>query len=747
MKAMGATFASNENNDYFHIFSPHKEYIITKFQRNYTWGEYQTQGIIEDIEYIKSHNTPVGWPSILMQKELDSTKPNVSSYSLGDGQQRLTSVAVFLLAIWQRGQNIMSAPNYVDNPEHERFLSKIISSEDEYGVIAYQRHTARGYHIEPIIKFQYALANEAFYRLCDTLTRTSWDAIDHSIAVEDENKNLHLAFTKYYNYLCDSGFDFAGLEEIYTILTTKIFLTVLEYNHDEDMQRSFSNMNSFGVPLQENELIKADLYGLIKLKNPELANEVADYWTRHLSASHWKKKWHSNTMDNVRVLDYCLEQILYSYSDNENIARTETRTNISREEKLSNPHWLRDNWRKFLQNMSEKELVKFWSQLKDDFDMCAIVFNLKSHHPASKEWEISYNYQILETAKLTSYLSIMLLLQRNINAVKHTAYEKERELVLVLRMYTKYFMSLMMSHGSHQPVANFIAKLTNHQVTSLELYTTTGLKSYLESQISPQRKWLSQDEIASKITNQVYANSRGINAILTEAFLYLNNEEKRRSGDKSTLINTRDIRNVFDISKTREHILPQKPRLTEQDDVYNRSVQMLGNALPLEFTSNSRASNKLVEDKIDEYKKANGVFEYWAKDFLNYYSENGFTADDIELRTLILAERFAKVLATDNANEINPDSRYNSLLRYYQPGQVFIIKNQDDEWVNVTLNNAGELVMGDGKILISATELFNIFGIKSKKDWRTVMHIERDGKYSPLANDIAKQKRHVQTSE
>ena len=740
MKAMGATFASNENNDYFHIFSPHKEYIITKFQRNYTWGEYQTQGIIEDIEYIKSHNTPVGWPSILMQKEHNTLKPNIASYSLGDGQQRLTSVALFLLAIWQRGQNIKSAPGYVDNDEDDRFLSKIISSENEYGVIAYQKYTARGYHIEPIIKFQYQIANDAFYRLCDTLTKTSWDAIDHSISIEDENMNLHLAFTKYYNYLCDKDFDFTGLEEIYDILTTKIFLTVLEYNHDEDMQRSFSNMNSFGVPLQENELIKADLYGLIKLKNPDLADEVADYWTNTLSSSHWKKKWHSKSLDNVRVLDYCLEQILYSYGENENEVRQGDRDNISREEKLSNPHWLRDNWRKFLQKKSSDELSEFWENLKDDFDMCSIIFSLKPYHSASREWEISYNYQILETAKLTSYLSVMLLLQRSINNSDLSPFQKEMELISVLRMYTKYFMSLMVSHGSQQAVSNFLMRLTSPQILSLKLYTTQGLKSYLESQISPQRKWLSKDEITSRIANMSYTNSRGINAILTEAFLYVHNEEKRNSGDKSTLLNTRDIRNVFDISKSREHILPQKPRLTEQDDAYNRSVSMLGNALPLEVVSNSRASNKVVKDKLEEYKKANGVFEYWAKDFLAYYNENGFEADDIELRTLILAERFAKVIASDNPNKINPNSRYNSLLRSYRPGQVFAFKNQQDEWEDISLNEAGELLLTDGKIITMVTELNDLLLSKAKKDWRSQIYIERNGSYVTLFSDIPKQK-------
>lgn len=45
-----------------------------------------------------------------------------------------------------------------------------------------------------------------------------------------------------------------------------------------------------------------------------------------------------------------------------------------------------------------------------------------------------------------------------------------------------------------------------------------------------------------------------------------------------------------------------------------------------------------------------------------------------------------------------------------------------------------------GKSLVSVAELLSEFGIRSRKDWRALVHIERSNTYSSLLTDIPKQK-------
>lgn len=98
MRSMGMTFGGFDDGKTFILFSHTKQYEITKFQRIYTWGAAQVNGIIKDIEYIEKTGESVGWPSVLIQ-EKEKSEPNVTGYYLGDGQQRITSVALALAAI------------------------------------------------------------------------------------------------------------------------------------------------------------------------------------------------------------------------------------------------------------------------------------------------------------------------------------------------------------------------------------------------------------------------------------------------------------------------------------------------------------------------------------------------------------------------------------------------------------------------------------------------------------------------
>lgn len=726
---MGATFGDSGNSGYFYIFEPHKEYLITKFQRGYTWGDYQTKGLIDDIEYIQHNGRSVGWPSILIQQEEESSSPNISLYSLGDGQQRLTTVAILLLAIWQRGRVLISIEDDSINSSNKEFLNKIVSLDKTGGMIARSERTNRGIQTEASIKFQDDTTDKAFARLCHELNANDWEEMDKETRNKGATSKLYGAFQKFYDYLIEKSMSMNDLENLFNLISKNITLTVLSYAPSDDMQRSFSNMNSFGVSLEENELIKADIFGKIRSFDKDLANDIADYWTDNLTKDFWKEERKTGDGNKI-VLDYVLEQIYNSYDNWDKNDRTD---------KIKNPHWLRDSWRKQLESLNEDNVWEFWENLQKDFDICEAIFdNKQSHHPGSLNWEISYNHQIYTNCRATNFLSFMLKIKRKIDESNHIdETNKDTEFISILQTYSKYFISIILYAGETSHVSSNISNFLDKDFESNELNTYEGTLKFLRSMTGISSKWYSYDELRNRISSMSYGSRA--NMLINEAFVYVLNQERIARGDRINLLNTRTLKEFHKIVKNREHILPQKPNGAKSDAEYDFLVGKLGNTLILSGSDNQIASNKPIEKKVKDYRNANGLFDYWIKEFLDYYEKNGFGEDDIEIRTMLLADRFAKVLAPKDPNPVNPHSKFKGLIETHGAGSILYIKTKEGEWDEVVVSEDGGIIIPNKEIVYNTEDLYKKALLESQTYyWKQYLFEKKDGKYSSLHSNKKK---------
>ena len=91
-------------------------YIIPEYQRYYSWGEEQIEQLFNDIQQ-EDPGYYVG--NLLVTNHRDSE----STVDVIDGQQRLITLSLFLLAVWEH------ATKFMDEPQKDS--GKYISEEQE----------------------------------------------------------------------------------------------------------------------------------------------------------------------------------------------------------------------------------------------------------------------------------------------------------------------------------------------------------------------------------------------------------------------------------------------------------------------------------------------------------------------------------------------------------------------------------------------------------------------------------------
>lgn len=674
---MGMTFGESEDS-YFTFFSPNSRYNITRFQRAYTWGPYQIQGIIDDLNYIKANDEQVGWPSILIQRSGENkTNPNHTNYDLGDGQQRVISVSLGLMAIWHHAYN-MKSMGKITSDEFDYFR-KIIPEEgfqkDSDGLLTRLSATERGFDRDPTIRFYSEIADKTFRELLSPLRGEFWEKLDKSIEEMSDGSGILRAFKIFYTAFENHSLN--ELKDSANSLLTRITLSVLEYDSDENMQRAFANMNSFGVALTEAELVKAEFYGCIKIRDPKLAEEVANYWTNNLETFEWKEK---NNYYKTTPLEIFLEQYYHTFTDFAAILTSTGRVRMSKENlavTMQGAHWLRDEWGIALRKVTN--LNKFWEDFKSSIEIFKISRSTNSYTPGTLDWEINYASNCLVGNRSIPSIIMKLNLAMDNDDFKKT-----------LRLMTKYWMYLHFVTGDSQNLSQSLLFLGSPIVKKTITYDE--IKNCLESTKAPKRQWKNRDHIVRVLSKAEFQNNK--NSDLCELFIYITNEVKREKHAISGLFNTRT--QIEGAVKSREHIMPQTPREEMSPDdqlIYNSYVQRLGNTLILGTDLNSSAGNKSVSEKISIYEDARwspwGLF--WIDDFLKFYHKvNEWTYDSIDTRS----KQIANIIA-DHISPSNPYSEFRSMLEENKAGDIFWISD-DDADLDLTLNADATLSLPSG---------------------------------------------------
>lgn len=221
------------------------KFIIPVYQRNYDWGTSQCKRLYDDLIKLHTENSNTHFFGSIVSSVNDY---GVNEYLIIDGQQRLTTVSLLLLAIYKniKDENLSS-----DNKN----LAKMIYNR--YLVDEYAENKEERIKLRPVKRDQKAYI---------ALFEEDGDII--------ENSNISINFDYFYQRMQKEEISVDALFEAFKSLE----IINIELKQDDNPQLIFESLNSTGLALKEGDKIRNFLLMDADFRDQE--RFYNDYWRK-----------------------------------------------------------------------------------------------------------------------------------------------------------------------------------------------------------------------------------------------------------------------------------------------------------------------------------------------------------------------------------------------------------------------------------------------------------------------------------
>jgi len=343
------------------------QYEIPFFQRAYVWSEENWMifwdHLINEVDAYEKGENSEHFIGTIITKQKESRNLSENVVELIDGQQRLTTISIFLKALADTVKGEL--------PNLKNSLESLLWFEDSYGKRHYRMRHSR-------------IDTPNFIKVME--------------APETIKKEESSSIIQAYCYFSEKLKDINDLkrEMLKQVLLHKIPVISMLLDKDDDEQEIFDTINSLGVRLTIGELLKnyifkeptlVELYDTKWLAIFENDEDQVDYWSTERSSGRVKR-------DNMELLLYCFLII-------------ETKKEIRLER-------LFKEYKVYLKNKTVEEKKEFLLRLSD---MATIYYKM----PQEKELvEIKFSdtekrfFHLLENLEITTIFPLVLYLYKNI---------------------------------------------------------------------------------------------------------------------------------------------------------------------------------------------------------------------------------------------------------------------------------------------------------------------------------------------
>lgn len=262
---MSAQNFKTENITYRKLISNGLTYRIPRFQRDYSWTEEEWEDLWADImETIRPGGESAHYMGYLVLQSQDE-----KSYDVIDGQQRLTTLTLVILAVLK---NLHCLIDEDDQPECNRQRIEQI------------RHTYIGY-LDPVTlisrtKLTLNRNNDHYFQTYLVplvhLPQRGFRASEHSL-----RKAFEWFDRKVDDYVTASGRDKGILlASLVETMSDRLFFTIISVTDELNAYRVFETLNARGVRLSSTDLLKNYLFSVLHRdsEHPNEMNALEDRW-------------------------------------------------------------------------------------------------------------------------------------------------------------------------------------------------------------------------------------------------------------------------------------------------------------------------------------------------------------------------------------------------------------------------------------------------------------------------------------
>lgn len=245
---MAATNFKTENNTFRKLIGNGLTYRIPRFQRDYSWTDDEWEDLWMDLlGTLQPGGEPAHYMGYLVLQSTDD-----KNFEVIDGQQRLTTVSLIVLAVLKNLQRLIDAGNEAE--PNKRRMEQI-------------RQTYIGY-LDPVTlvarpKLTLNRNNNSYYQAylvpLGHLPQRGFHASEHLLRKAFEWFDRRVAeFLK--KASCDEGRRLAQLVED---MSDRLFFTVITVTDELNAYKVFETLNARGVRLSATDLLKNYLFSVL----------------------------------------------------------------------------------------------------------------------------------------------------------------------------------------------------------------------------------------------------------------------------------------------------------------------------------------------------------------------------------------------------------------------------------------------------------------------------------------------------
>lgn len=245
----GVTMKASENN-FLKFLSGMKQFLIPIYQRKYSWKDEQCEQLWHDIMQAADNSTGHFVGSVVYIEREIYTISAIPQLLVIDGQQRLTTISLLLMALSKR----LSAENLVvnDNITGKKIKNYYLVNNDEEDT-------------------------ELYYRLVLTDSDNSfYKALLEDVSCDDEDNQV----IENYRFFEDkiNTLDASKLAKLYEGLSKLLVVDIALERGKDNPQLIFESLNSTGLDLSQTDLIRN--YLLMDLEPKEQNKLYMNYWSK-----------------------------------------------------------------------------------------------------------------------------------------------------------------------------------------------------------------------------------------------------------------------------------------------------------------------------------------------------------------------------------------------------------------------------------------------------------------------------------
>lgn len=589
-------------------------YFIPKYQREYVWNKNNWEALFDDI--LENEESHFLGSIICINTKKDSQDKD--RLELIDGQQRMTSIYIFFLALHEHLVELRSTIDDEEellefNTELFNLKYKLILKSDKKSLRLEPSYAAKNLddfhhllsHETTFLKGKFKWSDNAGNRRIVKAYRYFWNRLGEYKPAPDN-------VTEDYEdeYVFDVNNSKALLKKINASILVKI-----EVSNHSDAFTLFETLNTRGVPLSPIDIIKNSFLNEAEKREKGSIDDNFDKWTL---LNH-------NLLDNNTIQDRFLRHFYNAYK-NESSIEVKGKTRATR----SNLIYIYDN-------IIRRDPDLFFSKLFGSSE----VYNkliIPNHEDNSNV--IKNHLRDLENiGGATSYQLLMYVFENFKLSETDKAYLID---YLVKFFFRRSITDLPPTRDLDKIFIEIIKKLDSAQG-----YDISTVKQGIES-IST---YATDSQFVEKLNGDLYEENTGATRFILCKIEELHNKTRETYTD----LWAKDEKNRF--IWTIEHILPQGKKIpkdwvdmiSDGDEVAAKRIQesyvhKLGNLTMSGY--NSQLSNLSFSKKRDRVNRSNSFVGYKNGMFLNQVlkEKDEWKESDIKQRSVLLIDLIKKYM-------------------------------------------------------------------------------------------------------